>query len=69
MEIFYEDNISESLIFLVENSKIKLKKILMYNADILNKIESNANNDLNLNLNNSNLKYDDYRNNPGAFDR
>jgi len=69
LETFYEDNISESLIFLVENAKIKLKKVLMYNTDVLNKIEANINYDLKTNLNCTNTKIEDFKTNPRAFDR
>lgn len=41
----------------------------MYNADVLTKIENNVNNDLNSNLNCTHTKFEDYKNNPKAFDR
>lgn len=41
----------------------------MYNSDVLNKIEMNLNNDMQTNLNCSNIKYDDFKNYPQTFDR
>lgn len=41
----------------------------MYNSDVLTKIENNFNNDLNSNLNCTNTRIDDYKNNLKAFDR
>ena len=57
------------MIFLIENAKMKLKKILMYNTDVLTKIENNFNCDFNSNLNCTHTKYEDYNINPKAFER
>jgi hypothetical protein len=41
----------EPVIFLVENAKVKLKKLLTYSVEILFMIENQNNNDGNINLN------------------
>ena len=45
----------ESTIFLAENSKLKLKKILIYNPEILSRIENNLSEKLKYELNFTNL--------------
>ena len=45
----------------MENAKVKLKKLLTYNVEILFKIENSNNNDGNLNLNYTKI-YDESKN-------
>ncbi len=42
LENFYEDNIGDSRVANFEKGRIRLKKLLMYDPDLMNKMELEA---------------------------
>jgi hypothetical protein len=38
--MFFEDNIGDTKVFAIEKARIRLKKLLMYDPDVLNKVEN-----------------------------
>ena len=44
LELFFEDNIRDVKVSYIEKARLKLKKLLMYDPDVLNKMQTNDNN-------------------------
>jgi len=46
LEQFFEENIRDTRVAYIEKARIKLKKLLMYDPDVLNKMQSQNNHDM-----------------------